>query len=75
MRQRWIIVVAVAVVAVVIGVLFGYVAGLAVVFAFVTVGVFYAWWGGGGALGEAERTGRRWGAERERHKNGDGAAR
>jgi hypothetical protein len=46
-RRFWIIAALVVVVAVVIGVLFGYLAGLAVVFGVITVGLFFLWGGQG----------------------------
>ena len=50
-RRSWIIAaVAVVVVALVVGDLFGYLAGLAVVFGVITVGLFF-WWGAQGMGG------------------------
>jgi hypothetical protein len=70
MHRRWILLVIVAAAALLIGVLYGYLAGVAVVLACVTIAIFFVWLGSGGAAGEAERTGREMGIEHERRNRG-----
>jgi hypothetical protein len=68
-KKRWVFVVAVAVIGLVIGVVFGYLAGVAVVLGVITVGIFYAF--GATAPSEfdrAEQTGRNLAADQERRE-------
>lgn len=65
-KKRWVFVVAVPVIALVIGIAFGYLAGVAVVLVLITVGLFYR--GAGAELDLTEQTGRALAAEQERRE-------
>ena len=70
MHRRWILLLIVAPAALLVGVLYGYLAGVAVVLACVTIAIFFVWLRSGGAAGEAERIGREMGVEHERRNRG-----